>query len=75
MKDKEQKYVANEEEVAAFFSSVMRGDPAADERSPGVKDQLKAAELLGKHFGMFSGRESELKEAEVEFVGDEQLED
>ena len=46
--------IADETEVAAFFSSIMRGAVAADERLPGVKDQLKAAELLGKSFGMFA---------------------
>ena len=60
-------------EVAAFFSAVMRGEPAADERPPGVKDQLKAAELLGKHFGMFTERESRDEGRQVEFFGDELL--
>ena len=65
--------MADTTEVAAFFSAVMRGAPAADEKLPGVKDQLKAAELLGKHFGMFSDREGKEGGEQVEFVGDELL--
>ncbi|MCL2828690.1 MAG: terminase small subunit [Oscillospiraceae bacterium] len=70
-----QMIVADEKEVAAFFSAVMRGEPAADEKLPGVKEQLKAAELLGKHFGMFADRESRGAGdlGSVEFVGDELL--
>jgi len=67
--------VADEAEVAAYFTGVMRGEQAADEKLPGVKDQLKAAELLGKHFGMFGGKEKEGEAETVEFVGDELLED
>ena len=51
--------VADETEVAAYFTGVMRGEPTADEKLPGVKEQLKAAELLGKHFGMFAQKEKE----------------
>jgi len=69
------KQVADETEVAAFFSGVMRGEPAADEKPPGVKDQLKAAELLGKHFGMFDSKDSGELPGQIEFVGDELLED
>jgi len=67
------KKVANEKEVTAFFSAVMRGEAAADENPPGVKDQLKAAELLGKHFGMFKEKEGKEASEEVEFVGDDLL--
>lgn len=67
--------VADKEEVAAFFSNVMRGKPAADERLPGVKEQLKAAELLAKHFGMFTERDKAGQNEAIEFTGDERLED
>ena len=69
------KKVADETEVAAFFSDVMRGAPAADEKPPGVKDQLKAAELLGKHFGMFDSKDEGSQPEPIEFVGDERIED
>ena len=70
-----ERMVADETEVAAFFSAVMRGEVAADEKLPGVKDQLKAAELLGKYFGMFKEREGKSIGETVEFIGDEMLED
>jgi len=65
--------VVDEVEVAAFFSAVMQGKPAADEKLPGMKEQLKAAELLGRHFGMFDTRENAPSGETVEFVGDEVL--
>ena len=67
--------VADQTEVAAFFSAVMRGSPAADEKKPGIKEQLRAAELLAKHFGMFKGKEDMRpgEGEEIEFVGDEEL--
>lgn len=66
--------VAKEEDVAAFFSAVMWGKPAADENLPGLKDQLKAAELLAKHFGMFGEKKDEQTEAQMEFFNEENLE-
>jgi len=67
--------VADEAELHMFFTGVVRGEPAADEKLPGVKDQLKAAELLGKCFDMFNRKERAGKPETVEFVGDELLED
>ena len=66
---------ADASEVAAFFSAVMRGALAADDKPPGVKEQLRAAELLGKHFGMFTEREKGGGDEIVEFIGDELLTD
>ena len=65
--------VASEEDVAAFFSAVMWGKPAADEHLPGLKEQLKAAELLGKHFGMFADKKEDSDTLEVEFFNEENL--
>ena len=70
---KKQKEVADEIEVAAFWTEVMRGGLAADDRPPGMKDQLKATEFLGKHLGMF--KESKETPGQIEFVGDEDLAD
>lgn len=72
---KKNKCVADEVELQVFFTGVVRGEPAADEKPPGVKDQLKAAELLGKCFGMFSRKEKDSVSEPVEFVGDAFLED
>ena len=60
--------MADEAEVAAFLSLVMRGKPTE-------KEQLKAAELLGKHFGMFERRRSGAGGGSIEIAGDELLED
>jgi len=67
------KKVASEKEVASVLTALMRGESTGGEQSPGVKDQLKATELLGKHLGMFKGKEETLEA--IEFVGDEQLAD
>lgn len=61
--------VATAEEVAAYLTSVLRGEETeAILRGCGVgmqteirqqvkaKDRLKAAELLGKHYGMFTDK-------------------
>jgi len=66
---------ADENEVVEYFTGVMRGDKAADESSPGVKEQLRAAELLGKHFGLFEKRERGFGGESIEIVGAELLED
>ena len=59
---------ADPDEVAAFFSAVMRGEVETE------KDQLKAAELLGKHFGMFKAKEETKTPEQISFIGDENLE-
>lgn len=46
--------VASAEEVLAFLTGVMRGDES------GSTQNLKAAELLGKRFGLFSERADDL---------------
>ena len=55
-------------DVVGFLFSVMQGKAIE-------KEQLKAAELLGKYFGMFEKRERKADKKPVEFVGDETLED
>ena len=52
--------------VAEFLFEVMQGKPTE-------KEQLKAAELLGKHLGMFERKEKKPDTKAVEFVGDEEL--
>lgn len=66
--------VAKEEDVAAFFSAVMWGKPAADESMPGLKDQLKAAELLAKYLGMFGDKKEDVSPIQVEFINEDKLE-
>lgn len=62
------KVVANETEVAAYFTGVIRGEPTD-------KDKLKAAELLGKHLGMFEKREQKSDTEPMEMIGADFLED
>lgn len=70
---KKQRKVAGETEVAAFWTELMRGGSVAREELPGIKEQLKAAEFLGKHLGMFKERKE--VPGQIEFVGDEDLTD
>lgn len=47
--------IADEQEVLAAITSIMRRDTPEDR--PKVAEVTKAAELLGKHYGLFdSGR-------------------
>ncbi len=58
--------VANEQEVLALFTSIMRGEtgdyvvPKSGEEvvpvPPKLGDRVHAAELLGRQLGLFSGK-------------------
>ena len=50
---KKRKAVADEAEVVKFLTSVLRGDDAEEVV---VKDRIKAAQLLGKSYGMFTDK-------------------
>ena len=56
------------DEVEDFLFAVMQGKPTE-------KEQLKAAELLGKCLGMFEKREPDADAEPVEVEGAERLED
>ena len=51
---KEPSSIATEEEVLTVFTSIMRGELPDDK--PKVAEVSKAAELLGKHYGLFDGK-------------------
>lgn len=65
MKEKETSMIADQNEILEYLTSVLRGeseagtivdkngDMAASPDLPGVKDRLRAAELLGKRYGLF----------------------
>jgi phage terminase small subunit len=56
---KKPKKVAEGDEVLEYLTAVVRGEnPDAPEgaKLPDGKDRLRAAELLGKHLGLFSDR-------------------
>jgi len=56
------------DQVAGFLFEVMEGRPTE-------RDQLKAAELLGKYLGMFEKKEALPTDKPIEIVGAEYLED
>lgn len=65
MAEKETSLIADQNEILEYLTSVLRGeceagmivdkngDKAATPDLPGVKDRLRAAELLGKRYGLF----------------------
>ena len=65
MAEKETSLIADQNEILEYLTSVLRGeseagmivdkngDRAATPDLPGVKDRLRAAELLGKRYGLF----------------------
>ena len=65
MAEKETSLIADQNEILEYLTSVLRGeseagmivdkngDMAASPDLPGVKDRLRAAELLGKRYGLF----------------------
>ena len=65
MAEKETSLIADQNEILEYLTSVLRGeseagmivdkngDMAATPDLPGVKDRLRAAELLGKRYGLF----------------------
>lgn len=69
--------VADEQEVLATFTGIMRGQVleesfrkvnGADERvmtPPKISEMCKAAELLGKHYGLFDRKEESRQDGEV----------
>lgn len=66
--------IAGPEDVAAFLTSVMNGD--SDRFGPAdLRDQMKAAEYLGKYHGMFS-KEQNTGEPTLPVIisGDDELE-
>lgn len=65
MAEKETSLIADQNEILEYLTSVLRGeseagmivdkngDKAATPDLPCVKDRLRAAELLGKRYGLF----------------------
>lgn len=72
--NKNGKEIAGPEDVAAFLTSVMNGD--SDRFGPAdLRDQMKAAEYLGKYHGMFTKEQSAGELAlPVIISGDDELE-
>lgn len=66
MKQKESERIASQDEVLEFLTRVMRGQeveevvgftengPVKEKKTPSTRDRVKAAELLGKRYMLFS---------------------
>jgi len=66
MKQKESERIASQNEVLEFLTRVMRGEeieevvgftengPVKEKKTPSTRDRVKAAELLGKRYALFT---------------------
>ncbi|ANB62329.1 terminase small subunit [Anoxybacteroides amylolyticum] len=69
LSEKDKERIASQDEILAFLTKVLRGEetekiPMAGkdffelvENTPNIKDRIKAAELLGKRFAMWTERQ------------------
>ncbi|MEG2521268.1 MAG: terminase small subunit [Anaerovoracaceae bacterium] len=90
--EKDNKLVADQNEVLQYLTSVLRGESTAEivvvegsgdgcseskhvSKAPDEKEKLKAAELLGKRYGLFTDKVNMELNAQVVFGGEEDLED
>lgn len=68
--EKEEKMIAKQDEVLKFLTSVLRGEITEEipigkgegffqleDKTPSVKDRVKAAELLGKRYAMWTDKQ------------------
>ena len=49
---------ADAREIVEYLTSVMRGECTDADDAPTIRDRLKAAELLGKRYGIFTDKVS-----------------
>lgn len=83
VKKKEAKQIAKQDEVLAYLTSIMRGEETeqvlrgigkgaqvVDEMEVSAKDRIKAAELLGKRYGLWVDRQEMDVKGAVIFVDD-----
>ena len=80
--------IADVEEIMKYLTSVMRGEAIEEvlilcgngcqkivSKEVGAKERLRAAELIGKRYGLFSEKFSIDRVLPVIITGDDQLED
>lgn len=80
--------IAKAEEILGYLTEVMRGKTMASvlalcgdgcqeivEKPPDMRERLKAAELLGKRYGLFTDKMDVGGTMSVVIVGDDSLED
>ena len=80
MAEKEKELIAGQDEVLKYITAVMRADKSAyvigddgeeiADKPPDTKERLKAAELLGRRYGMFTDKVSLEGKAKVVIVDD-----
>lgn len=80
--------IADAEEVMKYLTAVMRGEHTEEipllcgdgcqkltQKEVGAKERLKAAELVGKRYGLFTDKVGLESAVPVVIMGDDQLED
>lgn len=83
MAEKESELIADQDEVLKYLTSVMRGKSIANvlardevgadrviEKPPDEKERLKAAELLGKRYGLYTDRVEQEVDMELNITVD-----
>lgn len=88
MAEKEKTLIADQDEVLKYLTAVLRGDSKAHvlarndmgaekviEKPPDEKERLKAAELLGKRYSLFTDKVDVNGAIPVVIAGDDGLED
>lgn len=78
MAEKESALIADQNEVLKYLTSVMRGESQSSvlarnfegaedviEKPPDEKERLKAAELLGKRYGLYTEKVNEVVDMEL----------
>ena len=71
--------VAKSDEIIECLTKIMRGEELSDEdtslKGISVKERLKAAELLGKFYSIFSSKQDNDKNKSVFIVGSDLIRD
>ena len=88
MAEKEKELIADQDEVLKYLTSVLRGESQAAvlarsfdgsetviEKAPDEKERLRAAELLGKRYGIYSDKVDVSGAIPVVISGADELED
>lgn len=88
LEEMQSKKIASAEEVMQYLTSVMRGESKSSvlsmcgngfqeviEKAPDEKEQLKAAELIGKRYGLFTDKVGIEGVVPIVISGDDELED
>ena len=83
MAEKESKLIADQDEVLRYLTSVLRGESQASvlarsydgveeviEKPPDEKERLKAAELLGKRYGLYTEKIEQAVDMELNITVD-----